>query len=57
MGKKNDGSDSIAVQLFDEKHWDIQIIILIVSDKKKETSSTSGMQNTVKTSKLLKVIF
>ncbi|GJN16622.1 hypothetical protein PR202_gb03627 [Eleusine coracana subsp. coracana] len=54
MGKKDDGSDSMAVQLADEAHWnDLVIIIAVVSSKQKETSSTSGMQNSVETSPLL----
>ncbi|KAB2009192.1 hypothetical protein ES319_D10G150100v1 [Gossypium barbadense] len=32
MGKEDDGSDSLAVQLVDEKHWeDLFIIIVLVS--------------------------
>ncbi|TVU36989.1 hypothetical protein EJB05_18951, partial [Eragrostis curvula] len=54
MGKKDDGSDSIAVQLADEAHWnDLVIIIAVVSSKQKETSSTSGMKDSVETSPLL----
>ncbi|CAN6343840.1 unnamed protein product [Urochloa humidicola] len=54
MGKKDDGSDSIAVQLADEAHWkDLVIIIAVVSSKQKETSSTSGMRDSVETSPLL----
>uniref|UniRef100_A0A0D9WS62 Diphosphomevalonate decarboxylase n=1 Tax=Leersia perrieri TaxID=77586 RepID=A0A0D9WS62_9ORYZ len=54
MGKNHDGSDSIAVQLADEAHWnDLVIIIAVVSSKQKETSSTSGMRDSVETSPLL----
>ncbi|KAL3838198.1 hypothetical protein ACJIZ3_022789 [Penstemon smallii] len=54
MGKEENGSDSIAVQLTDEKHWDdLVIIIAVVSSKQKETSSTSGMRDTVETSMLV----
>lgn len=54
MGKAENGSDSIAVQLTDEKHWDdLVIIIAVVSARQKETSSTSGMRDTVETSLLL----
>ncbi|KAF7093562.1 hypothetical protein CFC21_095969 [Triticum aestivum] len=53
-GKNDDGSDSMAVQLVDELHWDdLVIIIAVVSSKQKETSSTSGMRDTVETSPLL----
>ncbi|XP_044367612.1 diphosphomevalonate decarboxylase MVD2, peroxisomal-like [Triticum aestivum] len=54
MGKNDDGSDSMAVQLVDESHWsDLVIIIAVVSSKQKETSGTSGMRDTVETSPLL----
>ncbi|KAH0864980.1 hypothetical protein HID58_082191 [Brassica napus] len=54
MGSKDDGSDSVAVQLADEKHWDdLVIIIAVVSSRQKETSSTSGMRESVETSLLL----
>nr|WLF00995.1 diphospho-MVA decarboxylase [Santalum album] len=54
MGKDESGSDSIAVQLADEEHWnDLVIIIAVVSSRQKETSSTSGMRESVETSLLL----
>lgn len=54
MGQDENGSDSIAVQLADEKHWDdLVIIIAVVSSRQKETSSTSGMRESVETSLLL----
>ncbi|KAG0326346.1 diphosphomevalonate decarboxylase [Dissophora globulifera] len=54
MGTKEDGSDSKAVQIAPETHWpDLQAMICVVSDEKKGTSSTEGMQLTVKTSALL----
>ncbi|VAI71537.1 unnamed protein product [Triticum turgidum subsp. durum] len=31
MGKNDDGSDSMAVQLVDESHWDDLVIIIAVS--------------------------
>ena len=53
-GKVDDWSDSIADQVSSETHWDeIRAVILVVSDKEKETSSTKGMENSVATSKLL----
>ncbi|VAI23394.1 unnamed protein product [Triticum turgidum subsp. durum] len=53
-GKNDDGSDSMAVQLVNESHWDdLVIIIAVVSSKQKETSSTGGMRDTVETSPLL----
>ncbi|KAI9157511.1 hypothetical protein LWI28_023727 [Acer negundo] len=54
MGKDERGSDSLAVQLADEEHWnDLVIIIAVVSSRQKETSSTSGMRESVETSLLL----
>ncbi|GFP88823.1 diphosphomevalonate decarboxylase [Phtheirospermum japonicum] len=53
MGNEENGSDSIAVQLADEKHWDDLVIIIAVSSRQKETSSTSGMRDTVETSMLI----
>jgi len=53
-GSKADGSDSLAVQIAPQEHWpDLQALICVVSDDKKGTSSTSGMQRTVETSALL----
>ncbi|KAG5533049.1 hypothetical protein RHGRI_027325 [Rhododendron griersonianum] len=54
MGKNDNGSDSIAVQLADEKHWDdLVIVIAVVSSRQKETSSTTGMRDSVETSMLI----
>ncbi|GAV85930.1 GHMP_kinases_N domain-containing protein [Cephalotus follicularis] len=54
MGNDKDGSDSLAVQLAHDKHWDdLVIIIAVVSSRQKETSSTSGMRESVETSLLL----
>lgn len=54
QGTKSDGSDSYAVQVASADHWpDIHALICVVSDLKKGTSSTSGMQRTVETSPLL----
>ncbi|EGC35790.1 hypothetical protein DICPUDRAFT_32847 [Dictyostelium purpureum] len=55
MGEKEDGSDSIAVQVQPESHWpEMNIIVLVVNDKKKETSSTDGMQKSAATSPMMK---
>lgn len=55
MGNKADGSDSYAVEVAPREHWpDMHALICVVSDDKKGTSSTSGMQRTVETSELLK---
>lgn len=54
MGTLADGSDSLAVEVAPREHWpDIHALICVVSDDKKGTSSTSGMQRTVETSALL----
>ncbi|KAL9231088.1 hypothetical protein vseg_006351 [Gypsophila vaccaria] len=55
MGNTEDGSDSLAVQVADENHWDdLVVLIAVVSSRQKETSSTSGMRESVETSLLLK---
>ncbi|GJE92742.1 diphosphomevalonate decarboxylase [Phanerochaete sordida] len=54
MGSSPDGSDSLAIEVAPQSHWpDIHALICVVSDDKKGTSSTSGMQRTVETSPLL----
>ena len=56
MGSAEDGSDSKAVQVAPQEHWpEMEALIFVVSDKKKETGSTLGMSNSVKTSSLLAV--
>ncbi|CCD27425.1 diphosphomevalonate decarboxylase MVD1 NDAI_0K02340 [Naumovozyma dairenensis CBS 421] len=53
MGQLEDGSDSMAVPVNELNDWSsMKAIILVVSDSKKDTSSTMGMQLTVKTSDL-----
>lgn len=55
MGTKEDGSDSSAECVAPREHWpDIRAAILVASADKKDTSSTSGMQVTVKESSLFK---
>ncbi|CCA67606.1 probable MVD1-mevalonate pyrophosphate decarboxylase [Serendipita indica DSM 11827] len=54
MGTSVTGTDSFAVQVAPAEHWsDMHALICVVSDAKKGTSSTSGMQRTVETSELL----
>lgn len=54
-GHGDDGHDSIAVQLAPVSHWpDLELLILVVNDARKKTSSTSGMSQSVATSPLLK---
>ena len=53
MGTKDDGSDSVAVEVAPASHWPtMRALILVASADKKKVSSTSGMQTTVKTSDL-----
>ncbi|CAK9438739.1 uncharacterized protein LODBEIA_P29630 [Lodderomyces beijingensis] len=53
MGSQTDGSDSQAVEVAPLEHWpSLRAAILVVSDAKKDTPSTSGMQLTVQTSDL-----
>jgi diphosphomevalonate decarboxylase len=54
-GEKEDGSDSMAVQVAPASHWpEMRALILVVSAEKKGISSTTGMQATVNTSQLFK---
>ena len=54
MGAEEDGSDSMAEQVCHEGHWpEMRAVILVISDDKKDTSSTSGMATSAKTSELL----
>lgn len=54
MGTLEDGSDSKAVEVASEKDWpEMEILVLVVNDQKKDTSSTDGMQQSVKTSNLM----
>lgn len=52
-GSREDGKDSLAVQIQPAQHWPgIRAAILVVSASKKDVSSTTGMQATVATSTL-----
>jgi diphosphomevalonate decarboxylase len=54
MGQDPSGSDSLAIQVAPREHWpEMHALICVVSDDKKGTSSTSGMQRSVETSALL----
>lgn len=54
-GEAADGHDSIAVQLAPASHWpDLELLILVVNDARKKTSSTSGMTRSVETSPFLR---
>ena len=44
-GENSDGSDCFAESIFSKDHWkEFRIIVAIVSDKEKKTSSTKGME-------------
>lgn len=49
-GELNDGSDSYAVQILDEKGWDFTILSVVLENKQKKVLSREGMQRTVETS-------
>lgn len=49
-GELNDGSDSYAVQILDEKGWDFTILSVVLENKRKKVLSREGMQRTVETS-------
>jgi diphosphomevalonate decarboxylase len=54
QGTSSPWDDSMAVQVASELHWpEIRALILVVSDTKKDTSSTAGMSTSVQTSTLL----
>ncbi|KAF9467397.1 Diphosphomevalonate decarboxylase, partial [Collybia nuda] len=54
QGQLPTGTDSFAVEVAPQSHWpEMHALICVVSDDKKGTSSTSGMQRTVETSPLL----
>ena len=54
-GSSDDGKDSYAEQLFDEKYWsEIVDNIVVVSQEKKKVSSRAGMKQTVQTNPLYK---
>ncbi|EMG46004.1 MVD Diphosphomevalonate decarboxylase [Candida maltosa Xu316] len=53
MGELVNGEDSKAVEIASLEHWPtMKAVILVVSDDKKDTPSTTGMQSTVQTSDL-----
>lgn len=50
-GRRADGRDSFAEQLFDEAHWpDLRLVVGMVSREEKEVKSRDGMRSTVETS-------
>lgn len=50
-GKRADGKDSFAEQLFDETHWpELRLLVGMVSREEKEVKSRDGMRSTVESS-------
>ncbi|CAG2169998.1 unnamed protein product, partial [Oppiella nova] len=53
--KGTDSQTSVARQIVDETYWpEMRVLVLVVRDTQKDTSSTAGMQLTVATSALMK---
>src|SRR5699024_11332292 len=50
MGEKDDGSDSYAVPIAPQDHWDLRIAAVVLTAKEKDVSSRVGMKRTVDTS-------
>ncbi|KAG5480972.1 hypothetical protein LSCM1_06646 [Leishmania martiniquensis] len=55
MGEKPDGTDCIATQFVDETYWpEMQVMCAVLKSRKKDVSSTAGMQQSLKTSPMMK---
>lgn len=55
MGTKDDGSDCRAEQFVDENYWpEMQVMCAVLKGAKKDVGSTEGMQQSLKTSPLMK---
>lgn len=50
VGERPDGADSHAVPLFGPEHWDLRVVVAVVSAAKKHVGSTEGMNHTRDTS-------
>lgn len=49
-GEKEDGSDSFAVQVAPQDHWDLRVAAVVLTAQEKDVSSRDGMKLTVDTS-------
>lgn len=49
-GLKDDGSDSYAVPVAPQDHWDVRVAAVVLSSDMKKVSSREGMKRTVETS-------
>lgn len=54
MGVREDGEDSVAVQLLEENEWNVTILSVMVDTLTKKVSSREGMKRTVDTSPFYK---
>ena len=52
MGDQADGQDSHGHPIADEHHWDLRVLVALVSDQQKAISSRDGMNRTQETSPL-----
>ena len=52
LGERKDGQDSHGHPIADQDHWDLRVLVALVSDKKKAISSRDGMNRTQQTSPL-----
>src|SRR5690625_6676133 len=50
MGTLADGSDSYAIPIAPQDHWDLRIAAVVLTAKEKDVSSRVGMKRTVDTS-------
>ena len=50
MGENDDGSDSFAVQVAPQEHWDLRVAAVVLTAQEKDVSSRDGMKLTVDTS-------
>lgn len=49
-GSKDDGTDSYAVEIAPQEHWDIRVAAVVLNETEKDISSREGMKRTVDTS-------
>ena len=52
LGEREDGRDSHGHPIASETHWDLRVLVALVSDEKKAVSSREGMNRTQETSPL-----
>lgn len=50
MGEREDGTDSYAVPIAPQNHWDVRMAGVVLSSEMKKISSRTGMRRTVETS-------